>query len=146
MGIYPAHIFLLLRRFIAFAYDAFLLVSVLFIVGGTAVTLNGGEAVNALYLAPISLLVSYIFFGWFWTHGGQTLGMRAWQIKLTDREGLSPTWLASFWRFLVMFGLFGLGTVWVVFDAQGQSLQDKAARLILHKKPKRLASSDITSD
>jgi uncharacterized RDD family membrane protein YckC len=33
------------------------------------------------------LLVCFFFYGGFWVHGGQTLGMRAWRLRLQRRNG-----------------------------------------------------------
>ena len=78
----------LLRHFAAMLYDTFLLLAILLLAGLIAVTLNGGEAIgqgNPFFLLYL-LAVSFLFYGWFWTHGGQTLGMRSWKIKLISYE------------------------------------------------------------
>ena len=76
----------------AIVYDLFLLTAVLFVATAIALPLNAGAAfTSGQYLYPVYLLaVSFLFFGWFWTHGGQTLGMRAWKIIVLNRLGLSP--------------------------------------------------------
>jgi uncharacterized RDD family membrane protein YckC len=45
--------------------------------------------------------IYYLFFGWFWTHGGQTLGMRAWHMRLVTSEGKLISWKQGFFRFIV---------------------------------------------
>ena len=68
------------RRLGAMVYDSFLLMGVV-IVAFLPVPLVDLAAPGALWiklLKPVYLLlVCYLFFGWFWTHGGQTLGMKA---------------------------------------------------------------------
>ena len=139
MGFFPKHFFLLIRRIAALSYDVFLLFSVLFVIGAIAVLLNQGQAVNPLILAPVSLLVSLVFFSWFWNHGGQTLGMRAWQIKLTDRKGNNPGWTSCLIRFVVMVILCGAGTLWIMFNRDAQSLQDILSSTRMHKNNKKAA-------
>lgn len=73
------------------------------------------------------------FFLWFWKHGGQTLGMRAWRLKifnLDDVEGISYKRL--FIRLFASLG--GIGTLLVLIDWKNkQSLQDRLARTeVLH--------------
>ena len=74
----------LFRHLIIIIYDSLLLMSVLLLASLLAVALNGGEAISQgnpfflIYLFGVSL----IFYGWFWTHGGQTLGMRSWQVRI----------------------------------------------------------------
>jgi len=38
-------------------------------------------------LQALMFVVGFVFFGWFWTHGGQTLGMRAWKLQLRRDNG-----------------------------------------------------------
>ncbi len=133
MGIYPMNLFLLLRRFAAFSYDTFLLLSVLFVFASIAVAINGGSAVDPVLLLPGSVLISCFFFSWFWIHGGQTLGMRAWKLKLSNENGQNIQWKASIIRFTVMFITVGLGTLWVLFGKNGQALQDIAASTIMYR-------------
>lgn len=82
------------RRLIALVYDGFLLAAVLFIAMAILTTitnafkLNIHQGVASIYM----LLVCFLFFGWFWTHGGQTLGMRTWRIKLVNEGGGPVRW------------------------------------------------------
>lgn len=75
----------------------------------------------------VALWVS-AFFLWFWKHGGQTLGMRAWRLKiynLKDEKNI------SYLRLLVRLisALLGLGTLLVLIDYKNkQSLQDRIAQ------------------
>lgn len=96
----------LFRRLGAILYDTLLLAGVLFIATALIMPLTGGRAVPAgqplfsLYLYSLC----FFFFGWFWTHGGQTLGMRAWKIRLQRYDGATITW----WQALIRFLLAGL--------------------------------------
>lgn len=90
------------KRLLAIFYDSFLLIAVLFLAMAVMLLLSGGhqfEAGNPL-LTLYLLLVSYVFFGWFWTHGGQTLGMRAWKLRLQQAGGKTITWRQVTIRFL----------------------------------------------
>lgn len=67
------------------------------------------------------------FFLWFWKRGGQTLGMRAWRLRIfsTVEEPVTMTRLIT----RLVGSLFGLGTLLVLFDFKGkQSLQDRLAK------------------
>jgi uncharacterized RDD family membrane protein YckC len=84
----------LIKRLLAICYDSFLLIAVLFLAMGLLLLVSGGheyQAGNPLITAYL-LLVSFVFFGWFWTHGGQTLGMRAWKLRLQQRDGNPINW------------------------------------------------------
>ncbi|MGM0430311.1 MAG: RDD family protein [Pseudomonadota bacterium] len=76
----------------------------------------------SLYL----ITVVAIFFGWFWKRSGQTLGMRAWRLKLQNRDGSRLTNRQVFIRLLTCCG--GLGNLWVLFDFKNRrAWQDYAA-------------------
>ena len=67
------------------------------------------------------------FFLWFWKNGGQTLGMRAWRLKIFNlREDSEVTYLRLLLRLISSFG--GLGTLLVLLDYKHKlSLQDRVA-------------------
>ena len=70
----------------------------------------------------------FLFYLWFWTHGGQTLGMRAWRIRLVDAAGEPVNAKAALRRSLfalLSWAPAGLGFVWILFDAQRNSWHDR---------------------
>jgi uncharacterized RDD family membrane protein YckC len=93
----------LLRRFAAGIYDLLLVVALWF--PSTAIALaifrNDRHLPETAYRVYL-LIVAFAFFGWFWTHGGQTLGMRAWRLKLIAGDGRSPGWYQALVRYLSM--------------------------------------------
>ena len=82
------------RRLIALIYDGFLLIAVLFIAIAVLTTMTNllklqvHQGIASIYL----LLVCFMFYGWFWTHGGQTLGMRTWRIQLVNENNGPVSW------------------------------------------------------
>jgi len=122
----------LLRRLAAAIYDALLIVA-LFVVPTTAAMLfRGGEPVppgSHLYQALL-LATAGIFFIGFWMHGGQTLGMRAWRLRVEDMTGKSLTLRRGLLRFIVAIpsiAIFGLGILWLLVDPHKQTLPDRIA-------------------
>lgn len=105
-----------LRQFAAMLYDGLLLAAVLLIAAALGTAFTGGEAVRAgnPLFSTYLLLVTFFFFGWFWVHGGQTLGMRAWRLRLQRAHGHGLTW----WHALVRF-MTGLPAWIVLFLAVG---------------------------
>lgn len=103
-----------LRRLAAIAYDSLLLLAVLFIASWAALPFTHGEAVHAnnpLFTSYL-FLITFFFFAWFWIHGGQTLGMRAWRLRVQLRDGNPIGWWHALLRFLTglpAWGLLGLG-------------------------------------
>ena len=62
------------------------------------------------------------FFLWFWRNGGQTIGMRAWRLRLFSTNDKPFGYGRAFLR--LIFSLGGLGTLLVLLDFKSkQSLQ-----------------------
>ena len=55
-----------------------------------------------------------VFYGWFWTHGGQTLGLRAWKAKVLTFDQQPINWLQALVRFSTALASCGLGLLWVL--------------------------------
>jgi len=120
----------------AIFYDSFLLCGILFVATAITLPLNNGQAFTAdqVYFSSYLLAVSFLFFAWFWTHGGQTLGMRAWNIKVTSHSGKTISWLQSLVRFIaaiLSWATFGLGYFWILFDSNRNSWHDLASQTLL---------------
>jgi len=92
-----------------------------------------------IYKAAMSLWMLSVGIGfhlWFWTHGGQTLGMRAWRLMLFSNNGSSPTFRQAVVRYavaIISLLVLGLGFVWILIDPQKRSWHDIASgtRLVL---------------
>lgn len=101
-------------------YDALLLLAVWFFATAAILPFNGGQAFRTdQYLFPLYLLVvSFVFYGWFWTHGGQTLGLKAWRLKLCGMDQQTVSWPQAARRFagaIVSWACLGLGFFWCLF-------------------------------
>ena len=107
------------RRLLAISYDSVVLSGVIFVLWQPVPLLPDGNwpdwlgrGIRLGYLLSICL----VFFGWFWTHGGQTLGMRAWNIRLVRLDGQGAvTWRQAGLRFgvsLLSWLALGAGFLW----------------------------------
>ena len=128
------------RRLAALLYDALLLFSLLFAATVPALIVTGGRAVapNDPVFTAYLLAVSYVYFGWCWTRTGQTLGMRAWRMRVCTREGARLGWRRSLGRFaaaLVSIGAAGAGLLWIAFDRDRMSLHDRLSGTVLERVP-----------
>lgn len=118
----------MLRRFAAMFYDSFLLIALLFILTVPIVIINGGairadgSLINELKrwaFMGYLLFGACCFYTWFWTHGGQTLGMSAWRIRVVDLAEQPITWHAAFIRAMsACLGLANL-TAYLSKDRRG---------------------------
>ena len=77
------------RRFACLAYEGVLLFAVLFFAEYLFASLT--QQRHALYLRQVGMaflfIVLGVYFVWFWTHGGQTLAMKTWRIRVVSRDG-----------------------------------------------------------
>lgn len=124
------------RRLVALVYDSLILAAIAF--GYTAaLTLIAGTR-SSDYRPTIAgpwvtlglLLCLAGFYVYFWRKSGQTVGMRAWQLKLVASDGGVPSWGRLWLRALLgMLGLAaaGIGYIWCWFDPAGNSLPDRLA-------------------
>jgi uncharacterized RDD family membrane protein YckC len=142
----------LARRVMAMVYDSFLLIALFFVVSVPIVmqvgeqTLTHDPLIRLLYRLVL-LLAAFLFFGWFWTHGGQTLGMRAWRLRTTKQDGSPMDWPASALRFiasLISLACFGLGFVWIVIDPERLAWHDRLSRTRVIVEPKKIESKQAS--
>ena len=76
------------------------------------------------------ILVLMIYFVWCWLHGGQTLPMKTWKLRIisTDGDALRP--LQAIFRYLLAWPsilILGIGIFWALFDKDKQFLHDRIA-------------------
>ncbi len=134
------------RYIAAIFYDLILVVALFFVATAVILPLNQGEAIKSPFLYPLYLFfVSFIFYGWFWTHGGQTLGLRAWKLRLVNdsQEQAEINWKQALIRYLTAFlswALLGLGIVWRIWQKDNRTWQDLSSKsFITHFDPKERA-------
>ncbi len=131
----------LLRRLAAAAYDSLLVIAVFVIPTSAVMALRGGEPVppGSLLFQALLVATAGAFFTGFWAHGGQTIGMRAWQLQIEDCNGNAVTLRCALVRFIVAIpsiAMFGLGILWLLFDPHKQTLPDRIAKTRIVITPK----------
>jgi len=120
------------RRALALVYEALLLLALL-LVGSLPFVMVAHDAdrVAARPLFQLYLFaMTAVYFVWQWRHGGQTLAMRTWRIRLVTRGGAPLTWTHAFKRFLFALPgtlLCGAGFLWALVDREGIFLHDRLA-------------------
>jgi uncharacterized RDD family membrane protein YckC len=117
------------RRIAALVYDLMLLGAMLFMFT-LAVFIVRGRAVapGTLWFQLCLAAIVVWFFTWFWVHGGQTLGMKAWRLRVVDMRGGAVGWSSALIRFAA--GLLaalpaGLGLWWAAFDRDRRAWHDR---------------------
>ena len=134
----PASLWL---RLAAMLYDAFPLIGLwmataaaaLLVVHGT-IDVAHPTATWRIALRAALLAVTAAYFVISWARGGQTIGMRAWRLRVVDADGHALSWPRALLRFAVAcvsLGVVGLGFVWCLFDARKRAWHDLAARSVV---------------
>lgn len=135
------------RRLAAIAYDLLLVTALLMALTGALIMLRGGRAIDSGSFWYQLLLVGcwWLYFAWCWTHGGQTLGMRAWRLVLVGTRTRAVGWGAASLRFLAA-GLSalvaGLGFAASLVDAERRAWHDRLSATRLAYRPKSAQPRD----
>lgn len=132
-------------RLLAAIYDLFPLLALWFATAALVLLARGGAPVPVGSLASrgefgLMLLVGFAYFGLSWRRGGQTLGMRAWRLRLVATDGRVPGWSQLALRYVVAgvsLAAFGLGFAWSLFDRERRTWHDLASRTALVRLAKR---------
>jgi uncharacterized RDD family membrane protein YckC len=130
------------RRIAALCYDALLIGSILMLVTLAIIALRGGQPVapgNLLYQTALVGATGAFFIG-FWVFGGQTLGMRAWRLRVQPASGGTLNWRTGLIRFaagILSIAAFGLGFIWQLADSQHLTWHDRIAGTRVVVLPKK---------
>ncbi len=120
-------------------YDGLLLIA-LWMIAAIIVIIPLDAAVtpgNPLFQIYL-LIVAWLYFAICWRKG-QTLGMKAWNVRLIARQPVI-SWTATLVRFVVAVASlfsFGLGFIWSIFHPRRATWHDLASGtfLITRKRP-----------
>lgn len=82
------------------------------------------------------LLIAFLFNGWFWTHGGQTLGMRAWRLRVVDMAGNALTWRQAAGRFVAAVASWATLLGLLLSIGGRPALQDRLSHTQILRLPK----------
>lgn len=118
------------RRLAAGCYDALLVGALWMAATLVIIAARGGDPVPAGTPAYQLLLLALAsaYFVVSWTRGGQTLGMRAWRLRVESRTGEPVTVLTAARRLaggLVTLASAGLGLFWLWVDRDELTWHDR---------------------
>lgn len=102
-----------LKRALAIIYDGLISIAVLLVATWIYTMIAGwltgwdkyeqmaeaGELSGDPGLTFVLFLVLYLFFAYFWTRIGQTLGMQVWRIRIENLDGTSVSWTQALLRY-----------------------------------------------
>ncbi len=118
------------RRLAAAAYDALIVFALVFIATFVIVQIFG-EPLPPAGKAAVqisTLVIAYGYFAGFWSRAaGQTIGMRAWRIRVVDEHNGAVGWACASRRFLsaiLSWAILGLGYLWSLGNPRGDAWHD----------------------
>ncbi len=121
------------KRLASSFYDALLCLSILFFATLPALWLNQGQAFGHTdYVFQFYLLaVSFLYYAGSWVHGGQTVGLKAWKLKVVSENGQRISWSQALIRFvaaIISITPFGLGFLWMAVDRERLTWHDRLSK------------------
>lgn len=121
------------RRIASMAYESLLLLGVLsvtFMLPQLALGMGLEIALPGWALISQVFLVLGFYFIWYWRHGGQTLAMQTWKIRISTPSGAQPSLARLALRYVLAWPsiiYLGAGLLWALFDRDRQFLHDRLA-------------------
>ena len=97
----PAAAATLARRLGSACYEIVLLAAIVFAAGWIFLAVE--QLLPRAFARPLLQLyllgVCAVYFIYCWTHGGQTIGMLAWRLRVEREDGTALDWRLALWRF-----------------------------------------------
>ena len=121
-------------RVAAAAYDLFPLVALWMLTAGLCLLAVGGHVDLAhpplawrvaLRLALLAVTAAYFVISW--SRGGQTIGMRAWRLRVVSTHDAALSWPRALTRFaasVLSLLVLGIGFLWCLFDSDRRGWHD----------------------
>lgn len=112
-------------------YESLLLLGVLsvaFMLPHLALGMAYGMVLPGPVLFVHVFAVIGIYFVWYWSHGGQTLAMQTWRLKIVGVDGNPPQLKQLILRYVLSWPsllFYGAGLLWTIFDRDRQFLHDR---------------------
>ena len=123
----------IVRRLLCMSYELVLLSAVLVFTVVLPQILLGAFAhrlaTGAVLWTQLFVVLLLYFLG-FWLHGGQTLAMKTWRIRLASKDNRPVRPVQALLRYLLCWPsiLFcGVGLLWALIDRDKQFLHDRLA-------------------
>lgn len=115
------------RRLAASLYDGLLLLALWMSAALVEVLVTDALGLGRSPALTRALLlgIAAFFFAWCWTHGGQTLGGRAWRLRVERLDGQPLNLPTALLRFAAGITWLPLGVLWALARHDRQALHDQ---------------------
>lgn len=128
------------RRLAVLLYDGFLIVAIWMMSSLLLLAATDANAyLEGIWYQAFLYAELMLFYVYFWSFRGQTLGMQVWRVIAIQEDGklLSPKQASI--RFLIAtlsLGCFGLGLLWILVNPQKLAFHDLASHSRIVYQPK----------
>lgn len=125
-----------MRRLAAILYDTLQVIALLMLVTLPFALLDLGQ--TPFHQSALALTI-FAFFAKFWRHGGQTLGMKSWDMRIVSNDGRPITFTQCLLRIIaaVPSFIFFIGYLWMLVDKEKRTWPDRFSDTHLIMTPKR---------
>ena len=131
-------------RLFALVYDALPLLALWFFATVLALVIRGGaldvhQWTDKLIVQAFVVVLTGAYFVISWTRGGQTIGMKAWRLRITRPDGSAIDSKQAVIRYLVSVlsvCVLGIGFLWALFDSQRRTWHDIVAKTLMVRMEK----------
>jgi uncharacterized RDD family membrane protein YckC len=122
----------LVRRLACGIYELLILSALLLVATFPFLAVVGDATSGAkrYFLQAYVLAMAGAYLVGFWTHGGQTLAMKTWRIRVVSEDGGHVGLMRGIRRYVIALAgvaAFGLGFLWALVDRDRQFLHDRLA-------------------
>ncbi|HSE11517.1 MAG TPA: RDD family protein [Rudaea sp.] len=126
-------------RLLAALYDMLPVLALWFVAAVLALAITGGaldvrQLPHRMLVQALLLAFTAAYFAISWRRGGQTIGMRAWRLRIVRADGTPLDTRQALVRFgvsLLSLAAVGLGFWWALFDAQSRTWHDIVAGTVM---------------
>src|SRR5689334_16898833 len=120
------------RRALAMVYEALLLIALVFVgsLPFVMLTQDLDRSIERPLFQLYLVLLMGLYFAWQWRHGGQTLALKTWRLRVVTREGSQLSWGDALKRYAFALPgalLLGTGFLWALLDRERLFLHDRLA-------------------
>jgi len=121
------------RRLLIMLYDGLIVIALMMFATALLLPVTSGSVVAGKDPAFTACLAAiwFLYLAWCWRHGGMTVGMRAWKVKLASDQGSAPSWKQCFIRFatsLLSAALLGAGFISALFEDERRTWHDRLSQ------------------
>lgn len=134
------------RRIASMLYESLLLLGVLsvaFMLPHLALGMTTRWILPGWALLLHVFIVMGLYFVWYWIHGGQTLAMQTWHLRIVACDGSPPRLKQLLLRYILSWPsllVYGTGLFWAIFDRDRQFLHERlSGTRIIFVPPTRAA-------